>query len=71
MTGGRIVVRGHISSILPTFAIEDVKNKVRTDEEEIKGSFYVFSGDLAEHGTGKLHIARDENRHLNGYERLL
>lgn len=71
MTGGKIVLLGHIPSILPTFAIDDVKSKVKIEEEDIKGSFYVFIGDLAERGSGKLYVAREENEHLKTYGTLL
>lgn len=71
MTGGKIVLRNYIPSILPTFTIDDVKNRVKIGEEEIKEPFYVFTGDLTERGKGKLYVAKGKNEHLKDYERIL
>jgi formylmethanofuran dehydrogenase subunit C len=72
MTGGKIVVSGFLEEVLPTFTIDRVKGKVKIDEnEKATGPFYVFLGDLAEKGSGKLFISKTRNLHLNQYERFL
>ena len=72
MTGGKIVVSGFLEEMLPTFTIDGVKDKVKIDEEDkASGPFYVFLGDLAETGNGKLFISKISNPHLNQYERFL
>jgi formylmethanofuran dehydrogenase subunit C len=72
MTGGKIVVSGFLEEMLPTFTINGVKAKVKIDEgEKAAGPFYVFLGDLAELGHGKLFISKEKNPHLKNYERFL
>jgi formylmethanofuran dehydrogenase subunit C len=72
MTGGKIVVSGVLEEMMPTFTIDSVKAKVKIDEDEkATGPFYVFLGDLAETGNGKLYVSKDNNSHLNRYERFL
>lgn len=71
MTGGKIILRGQVESVLPTFTIDSIKNKAKANGEEIKGPFYLFIGDLAEHGDGKLYISKDKNECLKSYEALL
>ncbi|MCW4031505.1 MAG: formylmethanofuran dehydrogenase subunit C [Candidatus Bathyarchaeota archaeon] len=72
MTGGKIVVSGSIDELMPTFTIERVKQKVKIDETlKAQGPFYVFRGDLAEHGKGKLFISKAENPKLSKYEKFL
>jgi formylmethanofuran dehydrogenase subunit C len=72
MTGGKIVVSGFLEEIMPTFTIDSVKGKVKIDEDEkVSGPFYVFLGDLAETGNGKLFISKAANPHLNKYEKFL
>jgi formylmethanofuran dehydrogenase subunit C len=72
MTGGKIVVSGMLEEVLPTFTIDSVKAKVKIEEgDSAVGPFYVFLGDLAENGRGKLFISKSNNPHLNQYERLL
>jgi formylmethanofuran dehydrogenase subunit C len=72
MTGGKIVVSGVLKEMLPTFTIEGVKAKVKIDKDEkASGPFYVFLGDSAEMGRGKLFISKDSNPHLKQYERFL
>jgi formylmethanofuran dehydrogenase subunit C len=72
MTGGKIVVSGVLGEMLPTFTIDGVKAKVKIDEgEKAAGPFYVFLGDLAETGNGKLYVSKANNSHLSRYERFL
>ncbi|MEM3577492.1 MAG: formylmethanofuran dehydrogenase subunit C [Candidatus Bathyarchaeia archaeon] len=72
MKGGKIIVGGHIESVLPSFTIEGVKEKVKVEEGETAiGPFYLFVGDIVEHGDGKLYISKDKNPHLSVYEKFL
>ncbi len=72
MTGGKIVVSGSIDELMPTFTIAGVKPKVKIDETlKAEGPFYVFLGDLAEKGNGKLFISKVNNVHLKKYEVFL
>ncbi len=72
MTGGKIVVSGTLENIMPTFALELIKGKVKieTDDKAV-GPFYVFLGDLAETGNGKLFLSKEKNPQLSQYERFL
>jgi len=72
MTSGKIVLGGSFPSVLPTFTIDSIKAKVKIEEREtVNGPFYVFLGDLAENGNGKLYIHKEKNPQLSLYERLL
>ncbi len=71
MVNGRIIICGRIPSILPTFTIEDIRPKVRVGEERIPGPFYLFIGDIADEGRGRLYISKEKNPHLNFYEKYL
>jgi len=72
MTGGKIVVGGFLESVLPTFTIDSIKEKVKVEEgETVGGPFYLFLGDLVEHGEGKLYVSKQKNPHLSQYERFL
>jgi len=71
MTGGRIVVCGFIPSILPTFTIDSVRPKVKVEEEEVPGPFYMFVGDLTEGGDGRLYVSQTKNPQLKFYEKYL
>jgi formylmethanofuran dehydrogenase subunit C len=72
MTGGKIVVSGSIEEVLPTFTIDSVKAKVKIEEgDSVVGPFYVFLGDLAENGRGKLFVSKTLNIQLNLYEKFL
>jgi formylmethanofuran dehydrogenase subunit C len=65
MTGGKIVVSGVVEDLMPTFTINGVKGKVKIyDTFKVEGPFYVFLGDLAEHGNGKLFISKQKNPQL-------
>jgi formylmethanofuran dehydrogenase subunit C len=72
MTGGKIVVSGKIDEVMPTFTIDAVKPKVKIDDtESAAGPFYVFLGDIAEKGTGKLFVSKANNPQLKTYEKYL
>jgi formylmethanofuran dehydrogenase subunit C len=72
MTGGKIIVLGVVAEMMPTFTIDGVKPKVKVDDtESAAGPFYVFLGDLAEKGTGKLFISKANNPNLKMYEKYL
>jgi formylmethanofuran dehydrogenase subunit C len=72
MVGGKVVVNGLIESILPTFTIDSMKPQVKVDEDEsVQGPFYVFLGDLAENGNGKLYVSKEKNPHFGQFEKLL
>ncbi len=71
MTGGKIVVCGSVPSVLPTFNIDTVKPRVKINGEKLEGPFYLFIGDIAEEGGGKLYISKPSNTHLRFYEKLI
>jgi formylmethanofuran dehydrogenase subunit C len=72
MTGGKIVVSGALESVLPTFTIDGIRPKVKIDEgETANGPLYVFRGDIAEDGNGKLYVSKEKNKHLSYHERFL
>jgi formylmethanofuran dehydrogenase subunit C len=72
MTGGKIVVSGFLEEVMPTFTVDSIKPKVKIDDtENATGPFYVFLGDLAENGTGKLLVSKTNNPHLSRYERFI
>jgi formylmethanofuran dehydrogenase subunit C len=72
MTGGKIVVSGVIEEVMPSFTIDSTKPKVKIDDiESSTGPFYVFLGDLAEKGTGKLFISKVNNPQLKIHEKYL
>jgi formylmethanofuran dehydrogenase subunit C len=72
MSGGKIIIGGAVESILPSFTIDSMKKKTKVEEgEDAEGPFYVFLGDLAENGNGKLYVSKTNNPQLNPYEKLL
>ncbi len=72
MTGGKIIISGRVEEVMPSFTIDSVKTKVKVDDtESAAGPFYVFLGDLAERGTGKLFVSKANNPHLKTYEKYL
>lgn len=72
MKKGKIVVGGSLESMLPTFTIDSIKSSVKIDEEEkAEGLLYVFLGDIAEDGNGKLYVSKQKNGYLSCYERFL
>jgi formylmethanofuran dehydrogenase subunit C len=65
MTGGKIIVAGVLEDILPSFTVDSVKPKAKVDDTtSVPGPFYVFLGDLAEQGNGKLFISKPNNPQL-------
>ena len=72
MKDGKIIVSGFLESVLPTFTIEGLKEKVKIENDETaEGPFYLFLGDTAEDGKGKLYVSKTKNPHLNRYEKFL
>jgi formylmethanofuran dehydrogenase subunit C len=73
MTGGKIIVTGFLEEVMPTFTVDDIKAKVKIDaDEKVSGPFYVFLGDLAEQGKGKLYVSKAANPHLGAiYDKYL
>jgi formylmethanofuran dehydrogenase subunit C len=72
MVNGKIIIGGSLEFVLPTFTIDSVRNKVKVEgDESVEGPFYVFIGDLAETGYGKLYVRKEKNPHLGSYESLL
>jgi len=72
MKGGKIILAGAVEEVMPTFTIDSVKPKVKVDDTEtVTGPFYVFLGDRAELGTGKIFVSKANNPQLNTYEKFL
>jgi formylmethanofuran dehydrogenase subunit C len=72
MTGGKIVIGGAVEEVLPSFTIDSVKPKVKIDDtQSVAGPFYVFLGDLSEHGAGKIFVSKANNPHLKAYDKFL
>ncbi|MGB9959905.1 MAG: formylmethanofuran dehydrogenase subunit C [Candidatus Bathyarchaeales archaeon] len=72
MVDGTVVVGGAIESVLPSFTFEGIKKKVKIEEGEVvETPFYLFLGDLAENGKGKLYVSKANNPQLNHYKKLL
>jgi len=71
ITGGKVIIGGYVPSILPSFNVEEVRERVKVGEEKITGPFYVFTGDLNEEGNGKLFINMAKNPHLKWCEEYL
>lgn len=72
MVDGKIVVDGTLQSVLPTFTIDSIKPKVKIEENDIaQGPLYLFLGDLAEHGNGKLYVSKKMNPQLSYREKFL
>ena len=71
MSNGKMIVGGFLESVLPSFTIESIKEKVKIGEGEIaQGPFYLFLGDLTENGNGKLYVFKERNPQLSHYERF-
>jgi len=71
MVNGKIIIAGVIDSVLPTFTIDSVKEKVKIEDEIVEGPFLLFLGDISENGNGKLYVCKDKNPQLSHYETLL
>ena len=71
MNGGKIVVGGKME-VLPSFTIDSIKPKVKVDDTtSVPGPFYVFLGDLSEHGKGKIFANKAANPEMKFYEKYL
>lgn len=71
MTGGKIIINGQ-HEVMPSFTIDSIKPKVKVDATQTAaGPYYVFLGDLAEHGTGKLFALKASNPAMKFYEKYL
>jgi formylmethanofuran dehydrogenase subunit C len=71
MHSGKIVIGGKME-VLPSFTIDSVKAKVKVDDTtSVPGPFYVFLGDLSEHGTGKIFANKAANPEMKFYEKYL
>jgi len=71
MNGGKIVVGGKME-VLPSFTIDSIKPKVKVDDTtSVQGPFYVFLGDLSEHGKGKIFANKAANSEMKFYEKYL
>jgi formylmethanofuran dehydrogenase subunit C len=64
MTEGNIIVLGKLEEILPGFSYKEMVDSAKIDEEDIKGPFFRFTGDLAEDGEGSLFLLREKNQHI-------
>jgi formylmethanofuran dehydrogenase subunit C len=72
MTGGKIVINGNVELLMPTFTIDSIKPKVKIDANQTaQGPFYVFLGDIAERGTGKIFALKTANPDFSSYEKYL
>jgi formylmethanofuran dehydrogenase subunit C len=68
MIKGNIIVLGRIQSILPSFIVDRVRNRVKFEGGKIEGPFYVFKGDVTESWEGSLNVSVKSNPHLKAYE---
>ncbi|MFA5363670.1 MAG: formylmethanofuran dehydrogenase subunit C [Candidatus Bathyarchaeia archaeon] len=71
MTNGKIILVGPTEDVLPSFSIEEIKASVKAESEKVAGPFYVFSGDNATDGKGKLFVSKANNAQLSTYEKYL
>jgi formylmethanofuran dehydrogenase subunit C len=71
MTGGRIIVCGKVDDVLPSFAIEEIRNMTKVGDEKIEGPFYVFQGDVVSEKIGRIFVSVTKNPHLNWCEKYL
>ena len=72
MKGGKIILAGVVEEVMPTFTLDAVKPKVKVDETETAaGPFYVFLGDRADTGMGKIFVSKTANPQLSVYEKYL
>lgn len=71
MRGGKIIICGHVPAILPGFNVIRISKGVKFKGEKVQGPFYTLIGDLTENGDGRLHIAKEPNKHLAYLEDLI
>ena len=71
MTGGKIVILGTTPSILPSFSFDELREKVKVEEQRIHGPFYSFVGDVTETGKGRLFVKASSNPQLKWCEAFI
>ena len=71
MRGGKVIICGKTPLVLPSFAFEEIREKVKIGEESIQGPFYVFSGDMNENGKGRLFVNAPNNPQLKWCEKYV
>jgi formylmethanofuran dehydrogenase subunit C len=71
MIGGKIVIEGHVPTVLPSFNITGIRKRVRVGDKRVPGPFYLFTGDLADKGSGRIYLSQKSNPHLKIYEKFL
>lgn len=71
MKSGKIIICGKTPAVLPSFAFEEIRERVKFGEEKITGPFYMFSGDMNENGNGKLSVNAPNNPQLKWCEKYL
>ncbi|MFX1486774.1 MAG: formylmethanofuran dehydrogenase subunit C [Promethearchaeota archaeon] len=65
MKKGTVVALGNLESLLPGFKFNEETPLLKLDdEEELKGPFLRFMGDLAENGKGELYLLKEKNKHI-------
>jgi formylmethanofuran dehydrogenase subunit C len=71
MLEGKIIVLGNVPSVLPSFNIDSIRKSVKVENEKVSGPFYMFRGDLADNGNGRLYLSQNKNPRLSFYEKYL
>ena len=71
ITGGRVIICGRMENVLPSFAIEEIRDRVRVGDERIEGPFYVFQGDVGGTATGRVFVSVTRNPQLKSCEKYL
>jgi len=71
MTGGRVIIRGRMENILPSFTIEEIRDRVRVGDERIEGPFYAFQGDVGGTAIGRVFVSVTRNPQLKWCEKYL
>ncbi len=71
MKKGKIILMGHTPRILPSHTFEEIKKSAKFSGIKYQGPFYLFTGDIAEDGTGKVYINKEANPQLAFYEKYI